>query len=186
MHLTPIIVLKRSWQRASAALRRARARRRLNRTLADFTNKELSDLLATAGIRRSDLFAGSEGNPRHRRLMGHMLTRFGIDRETACRHDWRSLAQAERACAQCANAGRCERWLAWGRANNAPTVFCRNAGLFTHMRLDLARLTRAQPRTYALEGRAAGAEAARIAEAWNGQRDLEARPFWRREPGRLE
>jgi len=184
MQLSAIIALKRPWHRAGSALRRSRARRRLNRTLVGFSNKELTDLLANAGMRRSDLFAGREGTPRHRRLMGHMLVRFGIDRETACQHSWRSLAQAERACAQCANAGKCERWLAWGRTNNAPTVFCRNAGLFTQMRLDLDCLTRTQPRTYALEGRLAGAEAARIAEAWNGLRDLEARPFWRKERDR--
>jgi hypothetical protein len=181
MHLPPIIAFKRPWHRASAALRRTRARRRLNRTLAEFTNKELSDLLAEAGMRRSDLFAGRDGAPRHRRLMGHMLVRFGIDRETACQHGWRSLAQAERACAQCANAGKCERWLAWGRANNAPTVFCRNAGLFTQMRLDLDCLTRPQPRTYAFESGLAGAEAAHIAEAWSRLRELEAQPFWHKE-----
>lgn len=185
VHLSPIIDLNPPWRRFSTALRRRRARRRLNRDLAGLTNKELSDLLAKAGIRRSDLFAGLEGAPRHRRLMGHMLVRFGIDRETACQHNWRSLAQAERACAQCANAGRCERWLAWGRTNNAPTVFCRNAGLFTQMRLDLARLTRTQPRTYALESSLAGAEAAHIAEAWTRLRELEERPFWRKERGRL-
>lgn len=185
MHLSPITQLKRPWHRVGATLRRTRARRRLNRTLADFTNQELTDLLAKAGLSRSDLFAGREGTPRHRRLMGHMLVRFGIDRQTACRHNWRSLTQAERACAQCANAGKCERWLAWGRTNNAPTVFCRNAGLFTQMCLDLDRLTRMQPRTYGLESGLAGAAAAHIAEAWNRLRELEERPFWLKERGRL-
>jgi Family of unknown function (DUF6455) len=137
MHLSPIVEMKHPWHKLGLALRRHRARRRLNRDLVGFTNRELAGLLARAGIRRSDLFAGFKGNRRHRRLMGEMLARFGIDRETACADRWDEVSYAERTCAQCPNAGKCRRWLAWGRNNDAPYVFCRNAGLFTQLRLDL-------------------------------------------------
>jgi hypothetical protein len=180
MQMLPINELKDQWHRLGLALDRRRALRRLNRDLAEFTNKDLADVLARVGIRRSDLFTGFSGNLRHRRLMGHMLVRFGIDRETACQHYWRNLVQAERACAHCSNADKCERWLSWGRTNNAPNVFCRNAGLFTQIRLNLDRLTRASPRTYGLESGLASAEAAHIAEAWSRLHQIEAQPFWLR------
>lgn len=180
MQWLPINELKDQWHRLGLALGRRRVLRRLNRDLAEFTNKDLSELLAKLGIRRSDLFTGFSGNLRHRRLMGHMLVHFDIDRETACQHHWRNLVQAERACAHCSNAAKCERWLSWGRTNNAPNVFCRNAGLFTQIRLNLARLTRTDPRTYGFESGFASAEAAHIAEAWSKLRQIEAQPFWLR------
>ena len=137
MQLAPIAALKRPMHRFALALSRKRARRRLHRTLAGFTKQQLAELLSDAGIRRSDLFANFNSHPRHRRLMGEMLARFGVDRETACAYHWDELVEAETACAQCPNADKCRRWLAWGRNNGAPNVFCRNAGRFTQMRLNL-------------------------------------------------
>jgi hypothetical protein len=147
MRLSTTANVKHGWQNLGANLRGKRVLRRLNRDLAGFSNKELTDLLARAGIGRTDLFTGFQGNRRNRRLMGQMLSHFDIDRETACEHHWRKLVHAEKACARCANVDKCQRWLAWGRKNDAPDVFCRNAGLFTQMRLDLDLLARTQPRT---------------------------------------
>ena len=114
MHLPSIIDFKHSWQSLRAALRHQRALRHLNRDLAGFSNKELADVLTKVGVRRSDLFTGFKGNRRHRRLMGQMLSRFDMDRETACEHHWRKLVHAEKACARCPNVDKCQRWLAWG------------------------------------------------------------------------
>ena len=183
MRLSTNANVKHRLRNLRANLRRKRVLRRLNRDLAGFSNRELADLLAKAGIGRMDLFTGFRGNRRHRRLMGQMLSRFDIDRETACEHHWRKLVHAEKACARCANADKCQRWLAWGRKNDAPNVFCRNAGLFTQMRLDLDLLARTQPRTYAYESGLASSEAANVASAWGRLRRLEEEPPWRRGPG---
>lgn len=134
--------------RIAKAWRRQRALRRLRSELRRHTQGELSGLLVRAGLRRADLFAAFKGNARHRQLMGHMMARFGIDRERAIAHCWGNLLHAEAVCLQCPNRGRCRRWLAWGAANNAPNAFCPNAGLFAQLRLGLARLTREQARTY--------------------------------------
>lgn len=182
MQLSPISDLAHPWQSLAATVRRKRALRRLNRDLAGLTNKELADLLAKAGLRRSELFTGFKGNLRHRRLMGQMLSRFDIDRETACEHHWRQLVHAEKACARCRNVEKCRKWLAWGRNNSAPYVFCLNAGLFAQMRQQLARLLRATPRTYAYDGGAASAEAAAVATAWGRVGQLEPRPSWLEAP----
>ena len=183
MHLPATIDLKHRLRRLTAILRRNWARRRLTRDLAYFTNKDLTDVLTQAGIRRSELFTGFKGNLLHRRLMGRMLERFGIDRETACEHHWRKLVHAERTCAGCPNSGRCQRWLAWGRRNNAPNVFCPNAGLFTQIRRDLDLLTRVRPRTYANRGGPTASQAMAVGSAWGTLRQLEQEPFWRRGPG---
>jgi hypothetical protein len=163
-----------------ANLRRKRVLRRLNRDLAGFSNKELADLLTKAGIGRTDLFTSFKGNRPNRHLMGQMLGRFDIDRETACEHHWRKLVHAEKACALCPNVNRCQRWLAWGRKNNAPNVFCPNAGLFARMRLDLDLLARTMPRTYAYGNGFVSSEAETVASAWGRLRRFEEEPYWRR------
>ncbi len=167
-------------------LRRKRVLRHLNRDLAGFSNKQLADLLAKARMRRSDLFTDFTGNRANRQLMGHMLSHFDIDRELACEHQWHKLVHAEGACAQCANVEKCRRWLAWGRNNDAPNVFCRNAGLFTQMRLDLALLTRSTPRTYAYGAAFSSPQAEAIGDAWRRQRRRPEGPHWLRGRGQSD
>lgn len=179
MRLSTTANVKHRLRNLRANLRRKRVLRRLNRDLAGFSNKELADLLAEAGIGRTDLFTGFRGNRQNRGLMGQMLTHFDIDREMACEHHWRKLVHAEKACARCANVDKCRRWLAWGRKNNAPNVFCRNAGLFTQVRLDLAFLARTTPRIYAFGDGPASSEAATVASAWSRLRLLEEEPLRR-------
>ena len=180
MGITTTTKMKRRLRKLKTGLRRTGAQRRLNRDLAGFSNQELAGILAQVGIRRADLFAGFEGNARHRRRMGGMLAHFDIDREAACEHHWRKLIYADKVCARCPNVAKCQRWLAWGRDNDAPNVFCPNAGLFTQLRLDLALLTRVQPRTYAAGAGAASSQAAGVAAAWHALGRTEAEPFWRR------
>ncbi len=59
-------------------LRRRWILRRLSQGLSYFTKKELVDLLARAGIRRSELFTSFKGNALHRQLMGQMLNHFSV------------------------------------------------------------------------------------------------------------
>ena len=161
----PLSSLRRS-------LSRRRAARRLSGSLTRLSENELDGLLARTGRTRRELFADFRGNARHRRLMGHMMTRFGLDPAEAARRRWRELRAAEALCLQCGNKGRCRRWLEWGRENPAPTVFCPNAALFARLRLDLARPD---------GGEAAGkAGADRVATAWSVLRDLEDVACWRR------
>jgi hypothetical protein len=131
-------------------LRRRWVLRRLSKGLSCFTDKELVDLLASAGLRRSELFTSFKGNALHRQLMGQMLTHFSVDDEKASEHHWPNLVYAERVCARCPNMGRCRRWFEWGGNNNAPNIFCPNAGLFHQMRLALQRqMIEARTQTYA-------------------------------------
>jgi len=131
-------------------LRRRWVLRRLSKGLSCFTDKELVDLLASAGLRRSELFTSFKGNALHRQLMGQMLTHFSVDEEKASEHHWPNLVYAERVCARCPNMGRCRRWFEWGGNNNAPNIFCPNAGLFHQMRLALQRqMIEARTQTYA-------------------------------------
>ena len=131
-------------------LRRRWVLRRLRKGLSCFTDKELVDLLASAGLRRSELFTSFKGNALHRQLMGQMLTHFSVDDEKASEHHWPNLVYAERVCARCQNMGRCRRWFEWGGNNNAPNIFCPNAGLFHQMRLALQRqMIEARTQTYA-------------------------------------
>ncbi len=174
------VAVTHGFRRFRSNLRRKRVLRHLNRDLAGYSNGELASLLAKAGLRRSQLFTGFKGNRPNRRLMGRMLQHFDIDRELACEHQWRKLVHAETACARCANVEKCQRWLAWGRKNDAPKVFCRNAGLFTQLRLDLAVLSRATPRTYAFGAGPASDQAEAVGSAWRRQNRLEEKPHWRR------
>ena len=131
-------------------LRRRWILRRLGKGLACFTDKDLVDLLARAGISRSELFTSFKGNALHRQFMGQMLTHFSVDREKASEHHWRDLVYAEKVCARCPNKGRCRRWLEWGVNHNAPNIFCPNAGLFHQMQSAQQRqVIEARTQTYA-------------------------------------
>ncbi len=137
-------------RRTTLDLRRRWVLRRLSKGLSYFTNKELAHLLTKAGIRRSELFTSFKGNALHRRLMGQMLTHFSVDRERASEHRWPDLVYAERVCAGCPNKGRCRRWFEWGVNNNAPIIFCPNAGLFHQMQSAQQRqVIEAKTQTYA-------------------------------------
>lgn len=125
-------------RRLRRGVRRWRAQRRLSGNLVRLSDRELDGLLARAGRARGELFSDFSDNAAHRRLMGHMMARFGLDLAALVRRRWRELRRAEGLCVQCANKGRCRRWLEWGRDNPAPTVFCANFPLFAQLRLALA------------------------------------------------
>jgi hypothetical protein len=141
-----------------ANLRRKRVLRHLNRDLAGYSNKELADLLARARMRRSELFTGFTGNRPNRQLMGRMLRHFDIDRELACEHHWRKLVHAEKACARCANAEKCQ----------------------------LAVLARTTTRTYAYGAAFSSPQAEAVGSALRRQRRHEAAPPWRRGLGQSD
>ena len=68
------VKLKRRLRRVKATLRRSRARQRLSRDLAGLTNKDLTDLLARAGLQLEsamELLSGKRpGRDRSRRARG--------------------------------------------------------------------------------------------------------------------
>ncbi len=84
-------------------------------------------LQALCGRRR---LAGARSAPARRRLMAGIMGHFRIDMAQAVERHWDELRRAELSCADCAKRRRCCRWQAWGRSNDAPLAFCRNAELF--------------------------------------------------------
>ncbi len=131
-----------------------------------------------AGIRRSELFTRFKGNALDRQLMGQMLIHFSVDRQTASEHDWPDLVHAERVCARCPNKGRCRRWLEWGVKNNAPNIFCPNAGRFQQMRLTQQRRMEARTRTFAHTTDPEASDTVRVEAVWTAVRNPEEKSFW--------
>ena len=116
--------------RLKQALRSWLAERRLRGQIADLSEQELDRALHDLGLTRRDLFTISNRNPDHRNRMAKLLEHFEVDPERALPRYWGALKDAERLCARCRNVTRCRVWLAWGLGNDAPRVFCPNAGLF--------------------------------------------------------
>jgi hypothetical protein len=106
---------------------------RLNTQLSRLSDTRLNRWTARAGIERGDLFTVFKGNAAHRQLMARMLVHFNVEPTTAAVQYWQALRNAEAICTCCPNVGRCERWLRWGRKNNAPNIFCPNAALFRRL-----------------------------------------------------
>ena len=102
---------------------------RLGKSLAEYSDDELDNVLACAGKTRADLFAVFKGNEKHRQMLALMIEHFGVDRDYAARNCWDALRYAEQACIQCTKTKRCRSWFAWGSRNDAPRVFCPNAAL---------------------------------------------------------
>lgn len=105
----------------------------LLRPLGRARDEEIDAALARAGMRREDIFNPEEAVLPHRGRMARMLAAFGIDVPRAMEERWNDLKRAEHDCAYCASARRCWRWLEWGRANDAPRMFCPNARLFAEI-----------------------------------------------------
>ncbi len=117
-------------------LERWRARRRLGRVFSQLDGQELDRALADVGMSRADMSTLFRKSGGHRRLMGRMMAHYGVDHDTAAPKYWAALRDAERVCAECRTRGRCKRWFAWGRANDAPRIFCPNADLFDEVARD--------------------------------------------------
>ena len=160
-------------------LRRKRALRRLSEVLSIETDEELEDLLEEVGIQRKNLFTSFDGNAPHRRRMGRMLVHFGVDRAQASLHHWGDLVHAERRCARCRGADRCQRWLDAHHTNIAPNVFCPNAAQFEYIRSAQVRLAAAKARIHPHAPDSPDSSAARVEAAWNAVQGREGKPFWR-------
>ena len=115
---------------ASTGLRRWHAKSRLRGDLSRYSRKEIDHLLAAADMTRADLYRVSKDMPQHRLQMIRLMAHFGVDIERAVYADWDRIRRIDRACAICANQSRCRRWLAWGRRNDAPRLFCPGAPSF--------------------------------------------------------
>lgn len=94
----------------------------------------IDDALGTCGMTRTKLFTPGSAMVPHRERIAAMIPMQGLDPETLTRNFWATLKEAEHRCAYCENARRCERWLKWGRSNDAPRIFCPNATTFEKIR----------------------------------------------------
>ncbi|MEM7223844.1 MAG: DUF6455 family protein [Pseudomonadota bacterium] len=97
---------------------------------------EMARMLAEAGVSQAEAQRGKPAGPKHRRRMAAMMGHFGIDPARADPRYWGAIRDAGRVCVNCPTEGRCHRWLNWGRANDAPRVFCPNAALFDEIASD--------------------------------------------------
>ena len=102
----------------------------LGKSLAEYSDDELDEILTARGKTRADLFAVFKGNARHRQSMALMMSHFGVDRLRAVRFYWNTLKNAEQMCLRCAHTKRCRSWFDWGARNDAPRIFCPCAPLF--------------------------------------------------------
>ena len=110
----------------------------LARALEHLDDREIDSALRRAGLSRAKLLTPRDAIARHRVRMAHMLAALGIDVRDAVERNWDVLKEADRKCSMCREAGRCRRWLDWGRLNDAPQVFCPNAALFQDIGADQA------------------------------------------------
>lgn len=116
--------------------RLAAARRRLRypvlaRPLQQAGDGAIDAALGKAGLSRADLFTPGRAVARHRVLLAHMLAARSIDATHAAKAHWQSLKDADQACAECPNVGRCLTWLELGWPEEAAAVFCPNSDLFS-------------------------------------------------------
>lgn len=113
-----------------AVLVRRRRHPLLARTVASVSDDKIDTALARAGVSRAGLFTPKDAIAPHRVYMAHMLVVFGVDVQRAAVEHWIDLKAADGECSACPRRGRCHRWLEWGQLNDAPRMFCANAGLF--------------------------------------------------------
>ena len=120
-----------------------RNRRRQNpvlaRALGKLSDREIDSALQNAGLTRARLFTARDAIAMHRVRMAHMLAAWEIDANDAVAENWDALKEADERCALCTQAGRCRRWLEWGRINEASQVFCPNAALLLQLSAEQAK-----------------------------------------------
>lgn len=128
----------RRLRRSLAARNRRRRHPVLARALGYLNNHEIDSALCRASLTRAKLFTPGDAIAQHRVRMAHMLAALEVNVHDAVQWSWDALKQADQNCSLCKEAGRCRRWLEWGRLNDAPQVFCPNASLFREIGLDQA------------------------------------------------
>lgn len=94
--------------------------------------------LRECGMTRTKLFTPGSAMVPHRERIAAMILMQGLDPETLTRNFWSLLKEAEHRCAHCENAKRCERWLEWGRNNDAPRMFCPNETTFERIKREIS------------------------------------------------
>lgn len=129
----------RRFRRKAAARNRRWRNPILARALGYLDDQEVDSALRCAGLSRAKLFTPRDAIARHRVRMAHMLAALEVDVHDAVARNWDDLKQADHNCSVCTQAGRCRRWLQWGRINDAPRVFCPNAALFLQIGVEQAK-----------------------------------------------
>jgi hypothetical protein len=121
-------------RRASARFHQAFCRDPLFHPLGRASDKSIDETLTAQGLERSDLFTVGTTFAPHRHRFAAMLFMHGLAPTHIATNHWHTLKDADHRCAYCLNTKRCERWLRWGRYNDAPKMFCLNAATFEKMK----------------------------------------------------
>ena len=119
------------------SLRKATAEKKtmpLLRPLGRACDAEIDAALEESGLDRAELFRPETSIAPHRHRVALMIPMQGLDPETLARDFWAELKAMDHRCAHCESTRRCERWLKWGRVNDAPRMFCPNATTFEKIR----------------------------------------------------
>lgn len=106
----------------------------LLRPLGRTRDAEIDAALKKSELGRADLFQPESSIAPHCHRIAAMIAAQGLDPVTLTRDFWPELKEMDHRCAHCGNTRRCERWLKWGRVNNAPRMFCPNATAFEAIR----------------------------------------------------
>lgn len=104
--------------------------RPLQHPLSQHSDDEIDRALQVLGKDRCALFSPGPGNAPHRQRMARMMAHCGVSPNFAVRHYWDALRQADQACVECHNLGRCKIWLGCPIIKSAPQRFCPNAATF--------------------------------------------------------
>lgn len=105
----------------------------LKRALGRTPDAEIDAALARRGLSRADLFKPGTTQAAHRPRIAGMILMHGLSADNLTEDNWPVLKEADHRCAFCPQTGRCGRWLRWGRANDAPRIFCPNALTFAKL-----------------------------------------------------
>lgn len=114
----------------------------LRKPLGRLTDEQIDEALGKKNAKRTDLFKPSLGlgNAPHRHRISSMVATHGLSPELLVENHWEELKRADHYCAFCQQTKRCERWLQWGRTNDAPDMFCPNASMFKSLKKRLLEL----------------------------------------------
>ena len=115
------------------ALRDRRARARQWREFDDLAAcGALDDVLAEAGLSRTDVPAVLRAHPQSARRQKEMRRWMGVDTEP--RPPVAELREAQLSCVRCTAGRECDHWLALPAGERRVPTFCPNIGTFRRLR----------------------------------------------------
>jgi len=101
-------------------------------------DEKLDAALADFKADRIDLFTKLSWRVSHRKRMVRMMNRIGVPIDYTIEQSWSEIKSADHRCAHCADAKRCDLWLASDFDCDRPQYFCPNAELFARLKSEAA------------------------------------------------